>query len=92
MNVICGRANAAISAAKAPHSRGYEQEIILSEKPLSFYSQKAADLATQIDAALSLVPQSEDGVDLAAADMLFLGPDISDLLREIAGMPPLSRS
>lgn len=64
----------------------------MSEKPLSFYSQKAAELAHQVDAALSMVPQSEDGVDLAAADMLFLAPEISDLLRKIAGIPPLRQS
>lgn len=38
-------------------------------------------LATDVDAALSHVPSSPDGLELAMADMLFLGPEIADALR-----------
>ncbi len=61
----------------------------MSEKPVTILQQRAADLAIKIDEALALVPQSPDGVEVAAGDMLFLGPEISNLLREIAGMPAL---
>lgn len=64
----------------------------MSEKDVTILQQRAKELAVQVDAALSLVPQSEDGVDLAAADMLFMGPEISDLLREVAGLPAYKRS
>jgi hypothetical protein len=52
---------------------------------------RAAELAIKIDEALALVPQSTDGVEVAAGDMLMLGPEVSDLLREIAGLPPFVR-
>jgi hypothetical protein len=49
-------------------------------------------LAMDVDVALSLVPQSEDGVDLAAADMLFMGPEIADALRGKPFDAPVTRS
>lgn len=52
---------------------------------------RAIGLATQVDQALALVPQSADGVEVAAGDMLMLGPEISDLLREIGGLPAFQR-
>jgi hypothetical protein len=61
----------------------------LSENRVTIWQQKAIEIATKVDEALALVPQSEDGVEVAAGDMLFLAPDISNLLREIAGMPAL---
>lgn len=38
-------------------------------------------LAMDVDVALSHVPSSPDGLELAMADMLFLGPEIADALR-----------
>lgn len=64
----------------------------MSEKRVTILQQeRAIQLALAVDQALALVPQSADGVEVAAADMLLLGPDISDFLREIGGMPALSR-
>lgn len=64
----------------------------LPENRVTILQQRAADMAIKIDEALALVPQSPDGVEVASGDMLFLGPEISDLLREVGGLPPLSRS
>ncbi len=72
-----------------PYCEACEKEREMSEKPVTILQQRAADLAIKIDEALALVPQSPDGVEVAAGDMLFLGPEISNLLREIAGMPAL---
>lgn len=64
----------------------------MSEKQVTILQQeRAIQLALAIDQALALVPQSSDGVEVAAGDMLMLGPDISDLLREIGGLTALVR-
>lgn len=64
----------------------------MSEKPVTILQQeRAIQLALAIDGALALVPQSADGVEVAAGDMLMLGPDLSDFLREIGGLPALPR-
>lgn len=64
----------------------------MSEKQVTILQQeRAIQLALAVDQALSLVPQSADGVEIAAADMLMLGPDISDFLREIGGLPAFPR-
>lgn len=64
----------------------------MSEKPLSFYSQKAADLAIRLDEALGLVVASPEGADIYLGDLIIMGAEISDLLREIGGLAALSRS
>jgi hypothetical protein len=43
--------------------------------------QRRQKLAMDVDVALSLVPQSADGCEVAMADLLVLAPDISDALR-----------
>lgn len=60
----------------------------MSENRATILQQRAAELATKIDEALALVPQSAEGVEVAAGDMLFLAPEISDLLRDIAAPLP----
>lgn len=71
--------------------RAEEAEAITSEKRVTILQQRATELVTKIDEALALVPQSTDGVEVAAGDMLLLGPEISDLLREVAGLPAYVR-
>lgn len=64
----------------------------MSEKHVTILQQeRAIQLAQAIDQALALVPQSADGVEVAAGDMLVLAPDISDFLREIGGLPAFQR-
>lgn len=64
----------------------------MSEKRVTILQQKrAADLATRLDEALGLVVASPEGADIYLGDMIVMGADISDLLREVGGLPPLSR-
>ena len=75
-----------------PYCDACESARSMSEKRVTILQQqKAAELALKIDEALALVPQSADGVEVAVGDMLMLGPEISDLLREIGGLPPMQR-
>jgi hypothetical protein len=53
--------------------------------------QKAADLATRLDEALGLVVASPEGADIYLGDLITMGCEISDLLREVGGLPPLRR-
>jgi hypothetical protein len=72
-------------------SDDYDRAVLCILDDLEALQPSAAELAVKIDEALALVPQSADGVEVAAGDMLMLGPEISDLLREIAGLPPFVR-
>jgi len=61
----------------------------LSEKHVTIPQQKAADLAIRLDEALALVCASPEGADIYLGDLITMGVEISDLLREIAGLPRL---
>lgn len=64
----------------------------LSEKPVPILQQKrAADLALKLDEGLGLVVANPDGADIYLGDLIILGAEISDLLREVGGLPALSR-
>lgn len=80
-----------------PFEDGIEQvckflNTLLENRVTISQQERAIQLALAVDQALSLVPQSTDGVEVAAADMLLLGPDISDFLRGIGGLPAYQRS
>ena len=65
----------------------------LSENRVTILQQKkAADLATRLDEALGLVVASPEGADIYLGDLITMGCEISDLLREVGGLPPLPRS
>lgn len=67
---------------------------MMSENRVTILSQKerAEDLALRLDEALGLVVASPDGADIYLGDLIVMGTEISDLLREIGGLPALSRS
>jgi hypothetical protein len=56
-------------------------EIIRLRREADELHKRRLELALDVDIALSLVPSSPDGLELAMADMLFLGPEIADALR-----------
>jgi hypothetical protein len=66
---------------------------ILSEKHVTILPQRerAEDLALRLDGALGMVVASPEGADIYLGDLITMGCEISDLLREIAGMPALTR-
>lgn len=72
-------------------SDDYDRAVLCVLDDLEALQPRAAGLAVKIDEALALVPQSTDGVEVAAGDMLMLGPELSDLLREIGDLPPFQR-
>lgn len=53
--------------------------------------QRAADIALKLDEGLGLVVASPEGADIFLGDIITMGTDISDLLREIGGLPALVR-
>lgn len=64
----------------------------LSEKAVTILQQqKAADLAIKLDEALGLVVAHPEGADIYLGDLITMGCEISDLLREIGGLPALVR-
>lgn len=67
---------------------------MMSEKRVTILSQKerAQDLALRLDEALGLVVASPEGADIYLGDLITMGCEISDLLREVGGLPALSRS
>lgn len=65
----------------------------MSENRVTILQQeKAADLAIKLDEALGLVVASPEGADIFLGDLIMMGCEISDLLREVGGLPALSRS
>lgn len=64
----------------------------MSEKRVTILSQRdrAKDLALRLDEALGLVVASPDGADIYLGDLIIMGSEISDLLREIGGLPALT--
>lgn len=65
----------------------------LSEKPVTILQQKkAAELALRLDEGIGLVVASPEGADIYLGDLIMMGCEISDLLREIGGLPALSPS
>lgn len=70
-----------------------KREDRMSEKRVTILQQqKAADLASRLDEALGLVVASPDGADIYLGDLVLMGCEISDLLREVGGLPALSRT
>lgn len=61
----------------------------LSENAVTISQQKARDLAIRLDEALALVCGSPEGADVYLGDLIVMGVEISDLLREIGGLPRL---
>lgn len=53
--------------------------------------KSAGDLALKLDEGLGLVVASPEGADIYLGDLIVIGAEISDLLREIGGLPVLSR-
>lgn len=65
----------------------------LSENRVTILQQKrAADLALKLDEGLGLVVASPEGADVYLGDLIVMGTEISDLLREVGGLAALSRS
>jgi hypothetical protein len=66
----------------------------LSEKAVTIlqHEERARDIALRLDQALGLVVASPEGADIYLGDLITMGCEISDLLREIGGLPALSRS
>lgn len=65
----------------------------MSENSVTISQQKrAADLALKLDEGLGLVVASPEGADIYLGDLIVLGTEISDLLREIGGLPALVHS
>jgi hypothetical protein len=65
----------------------------LSENRVTILQQKrAAELALKLDEGLGLVVASPEGADIYLGDLIIMGVEISDLLREVGGLPPLARS
>lgn len=67
---------------------------MMSEKAVAILSQqdRAKDLALRLDEALGLVVASPEGADIYLGDLIVMGTEISDLLREVGGLPALSHS
>lgn len=63
----------------------------LSEKAVTNlqHRERAKDLALRLDESLGLVVASPDGADIYLGDLITMGTEISDLLREIAGLHSL---
>lgn len=62
----------------------------MSEKAVTIsQQQRAADLAVKLDEALGLVVASPEGADIYLGDLIVMGREISDLLREIGSLPAL---
>lgn len=78
-----------------PFEDGVEQVCALlnslSENRVTNWQQKASDLALKLDEGLGLVVASPEGADIYLGDLIMLGAEISDLLREVGGLPTLSR-
>lgn len=53
---------------------------------------RARELALKLDEGLALVVASPEGADIYLGDLITMGCEISDLLREVGGLPALSRS
>lgn len=53
--------------------------------------RRAADLALKLDEGLGLVVASPEGADIYLGDIIVMGCEISDLLREVGGLPALVR-
>lgn len=65
----------------------------LSENSVTILQQqKAAELAVKLDEGLGLVVAHPEGADVYLGDLITMGCEISDLLREVGGLPPLRRS
>lgn len=64
----------------------------MSEKQVTILQQeKAAELALKLDEGLGLCVAHPEGADIYLGDLIIMGAEISDLLREIGGLPALSR-
>lgn len=66
---------------------------MMSEKAVTILSQqdRAKDLVLRLDEALGLVVASPEGADIYLGDLIVMGAEISDLLREVGGLPALDR-
>lgn len=64
----------------------------LSEKAVTILQrQRAAELAVKLDEGIGLVVAHPEGSDIYLGDLITMGCEISDLLREVGGLPALAR-